>query len=192
MRQVTTVEVLRAAAGDEAAWAALVQQYDGLLRSIAASFRLGRDEGADAAQTTWLRLVEHIGTLREPEKVAGWLSVTMRRECIRLVSRKKRERLTDDFAWIEPRADGTAAVDADVLLTERNARLWQAVDRLPARQRQLLRALTASPQPSYHEVSATLSMAVGSIGPTRAKALRRLRELLAEAGATEDELALAG
>jgi RNA polymerase sigma factor (sigma-70 family) len=190
MSQVTADDVRRAAQGDEAAWAALVEQYGGLLRAISMSFRLGRDEGADAAQTTWLRLVEHIGTLREPERVAGWLSVTMRRECIRLVSRKRREQLTDDFAWTEPRSDGTT-VDADVLLAERNARLWQAVDRLPARQRQLLRALNVSPQPSYHDVSSALSMAVGSIGPTRAKALRRLRELLAESGVTEEELALA-
>jgi RNA polymerase sigma factor (sigma-70 family) len=176
----TVRDVERAARGDERAWEAMVRQYDGLLRSVAVGFRLSRDEGADAAQTTWLRLVEHIGTLREPEKLAGWLAVTMRRECIRLVGRKRRERLTEDFEWSDAPVDAGEGVDARVLLAERNAELWQAVDLLPDRQRQLLHALSATPPPSYRQVGAALSMAVGTIGPTRAKALRRLRHLLAD------------
>jgi RNA polymerase sigma factor (sigma-70 family) len=177
----TAHDVQRAAAGDERAWETMVRQYDGLLRSVAVGFRLTREEGADAAQTTWLRLVEHIRTIREPEKLAGWLSVTMRRECIRLVGRKRRERLTEDFEWTDAPADGGEGVDAGVLRAERNAALWEAVDLLPTRQRQLVLALSASPPPSYQQVGAELSMAVGTIGPTRAKALRRLRHLLTEA-----------
>ncbi|HEY0486878.1 MAG TPA: sigma-70 family RNA polymerase sigma factor [Mycobacteriales bacterium] len=176
----TVRDVARAAAGDDRAWALMVRQYDGLLRSVAAGFRLSGDEGSDAAQTTWLRLVEHIGSLREPERLAGWLSVTMRRECIRLLGRRRRERPTGDFSWSDARADGGEGIDAGILRAERDAELWRAVDRLPARQRELVLALSATPPPSYAQVGAALSMAVGSIGPTRAKALRSLRHLLAE------------
>jgi RNA polymerase sigma factor (sigma-70 family) len=174
----TVRDAERAAAGDEHAWELMVRQYDGLLRSVAAGFRLSREEGADAAQTTWLRLVEHIGSVREPAKLAGWLSVTMRRECIRLVGRTRRERLTADFEWTDSPADGGESVDTGVLRAERDAELWEAVDLLPPRQRDLVLALSATPPPSYQQVGAALSMAVGTIGPTRAKALRRLRDLL--------------
>jgi DNA-directed RNA polymerase specialized sigma24 family protein len=66
-----------------------------------------------------------------------------------------------------------ARLDADQART-----LWRAFGELPERCRQLLRILIASPAPSYAEVAAALSMPVGSIGPTRARCLRRLRQLL--------------
>jgi len=189
MTHVSTM-VCRAAAGDESAWEELVGQYNGLLLSIAKAFRLTSEEAADAAQTTWLRLVQHIDRLREPEKVCGWLSSTMRHECTRVVRQRRREQLIDDWTGWSIGDDGDS-IDADLLLAERNALLWQVVDRLPARQRQLLHALSTSATPSYNQVSVQLSMAVGTIGPTRARAVRRLRKLLTEAGATEGGLDLA-
>ena len=56
--------------------------------------------------------------------------------------------------------------------------LWRAVDRLPRRQRQLVLAMSATPPPPYEELAQRLSMPVGSIGPTRARALHNLRRLL--------------
>jgi DNA-directed RNA polymerase specialized sigma24 family protein len=67
-----------------------------------------------------------------------------------------------------------------MLLAERDFLLWSALDRLPARQRQVLAALATTPTPSYKEVSTALSMAIGSVGPTRQRALRRMRGLLCE------------
>jgi len=184
MSRVSTV-VRRAAFGDERAWEELVEQYDRPLRSIARAFRLTTEESADAVQTTWLKLVQHVDRLRDPEGVGGWLSSTMRRECMHIVRRRRREQLTDDWTGWSIVDDAGGSVDADLLLAQRNALLWQVVDRLPARQRQLLRALSASPPPSYQQVGAALSMAVGTIGPTRTRALQRLRELLTEAGMME-------
>jgi RNA polymerase sigma factor (sigma-70 family) len=178
----TTRLLERAADGDERAWHHLVTQYDGLLRSIALSFRLSPEHAGDAAQTTWLRLIQNVGKVREPEKLGGWLASTMRRECIRALRHQQREQPTEEF-FGEQDGDG---VDARLLLAERDALLWSAVDRLPARQRALLITLSATPTPSYKEVSERLGMAVGSIGPTRGKALRRLRTLLAETGVAEE------
>jgi len=182
-RQLPTILVRQAIAGDERAWDALVAQYGGLLRAIARTFRLSEVQAADAAQTTWMRLFENIGKIREPGKLDGWLSSTMRRECIRLFNRQRGEQLTDDVAdkWL----GHSASPDVAVLLAERNALLWSAVEQLPTSQRQVLLALATDPPPSYELISARLSMAVGSIGPTRQRALRRLRMLLAETGLVE-------
>jgi RNA polymerase sigma factor (sigma-70 family) len=183
MTQSSTTLVRRAIVGDEKAWEDLVIQYGGLLRAIARDFRLSQEQASDAAQNTWMRLVESIGKVREPEKLGGWLASTMRRECIRLINRRRGEHLTDD--WAGHQFGQSASADVDVLLAERNELLWAAVEQLPARQRRLLVALATEPPPSYEEVGAELSMAIGSIGPTRQRALRRLRLLLAEAGVVE-------
>ncbi|MGW1290496.1 sigma-70 family RNA polymerase sigma factor, partial [Streptomyces sp. NPDC002586] len=66
---------------------------------------------------------------------------------------------------------------------ERIRRLWQELDGLGERCRQLLRVLVASPPPSYVEVSAALGIAVGSIGPLRQRCLRRLRARMNARGA---------
>jgi RNA polymerase sigma factor (sigma-70 family) len=169
-------------AGDPRAWEELVTRYSGLLRAIARDFRLTPEQAADATQTAWMSLVEDIGKVRDPEKLGGWMASTMRRECIRLVNRQRREQPTGD--WDGDRFGHSASADVTVLQAERHALLWSAVKRLPTRQRQVVVALTTDPPPSYEQVGAELSMAVGTIGPTRRRALRRLRQLLAEGDMT--------
>lgn len=185
---MTEVEEMvgRAAAGDELAWADLVRQYRGLLRSIAAAFRLAGNDAEDAAQQTWLGLVQHVKHLRSPDRTASWLATTMRRNCARLVRQRQREQLRDDWRlWSV--VDDSSQVDACMLLAERDRILWQAVDRLPLRQRQLVRSLFAATEPSYDEIAARMSIAVGTIGPARQRALRHLATLLAEAGVCRAE-----
>ncbi|MGE5831149.1 MAG: RNA polymerase sigma factor [Micromonosporaceae bacterium] len=177
----------RAAAGDESAWADIVRQYSGLLRSIAAMFRLVGDDAQDAAQLTWLGLVQHVRDLRSPDRMPSWLATTMRRNCLRLVRQRSHEELRDDWPeWSV--ADTCSQVDSRMLLAERNQRLWQAVDQLPGRQRQLVRTLFAPTAPSYDEIAAKMSIAVGTIGPARQRALRRLATLVAETGWSREDL----
>lgn len=173
-----SAQVRLAMTGDQQAWRELIKQYEGLLRSIAWSFRLGKADADDATQTTWTLLVQHLGQLRDPEKLGGWLACTMRRECIALTNRRRREVLLAEADHNQP-ADPAGDPDRGVLVGERSALLRAALDRLPTRQRQVLEALTPEPAPSYSVISERLSIAVGTIGPTRAKALRRMRELLA-------------
>jgi hypothetical protein len=79
MTPSSTTLVRRAIVGDEKAWEDLVIRYGGLLRAIARDFRLSQEQASDAAQNTWMRLVESIGKVREPEKLGGWPASTMRR-----------------------------------------------------------------------------------------------------------------
>jgi RNA polymerase sigma factor (sigma-70 family) len=172
--------VARAAAGDEVAWNELVERFSGLLWSVTRSYGLGTQQAGDVVQTAWLRLVEHIGDLRDPDHVGAWLATTTRREALRTVSAQRREEPRDDErTWDQPAAPQDAP-DAAIIRREEHTQLLAALADLPPRQRQLLRVLSADPAPSYQEVAAATGMPVGSIGPTRARALQRLRGILAD------------
>jgi RNA polymerase sigma factor (sigma-70 family) len=170
--------VRQAAAGDEAAWAQLVDAYGPLLWSIAARLRLPRDRVPDLVQATWLRLITSIVDIRSPEMIGAWLATTMRRIYLNGIPKQQRERTLPDFARLTLIADQDEMPDAWVIRTERAAIVREALARLPDRQRKLLWYLATNPHASYVEVSAELCMPVGAIGPTRARALGRLRRLL--------------
>jgi RNA polymerase sigma factor (sigma-70 family) len=185
--EVDTTTLLEAAArGDQAAWDALVDRYANLLWSVARAHRLSDADAADVVQTTWLRLVEHLGRIKDPDRLPGWLATTTRHECLRQIRRADRERPSDGASW-QSEADQDAAVDAALLAGERDAALWRALATLSEQCQQLLRVLMAAPPPSYAEVAAALDMPIGSIGPTRQRCLGRLRERVGAAGlGTED------
>ena len=175
-----------AADGDQNAWDALVAQFQGLVWATIRSYRLADAEAADVAQTTWLRLVENLGGIRDPDRLGGWLATTARRECLRVLRTAGRSiPVDDDTAFDRANNDPAADLDADLLRNERDAGLWRAFSRISDRCQRLLRILTADPPPSYEDVSETLDMPIGSIGPTRQRCLDRLRaELVAEGFAT--------
>ncbi len=171
------VLVARAAGGDSTAWNAIVDQYSSLLWSIARSFRLSTADSADAIQTTWLRLVENLGRIEDPDRLPGWLATTLRRECLRVLRQGKREQVSFHEDGLPDVIDPAEPLDAHLLREERDAELWRTFDQLGDRCRRLLRVLMATPPPSYAEVSAALEMPVGSIGPTRQRCLDHLRRL---------------
>lgn len=169
--------VLRAAGGDQAAWDEIVASFSGLIWSIAGTHRLGPTDAAEIAQTTWMRLVENLGAIREPDRLGGWIATTARRECLRLVRLRGREIVVDDEAAFDV-GIGEPTPEERLLDRERDRILWRAFARLPERCRTLLRLVVIS-APPYAEVAAALDMPVGSIGPTRGRCLKRLRSLLA-------------
>ena len=166
--------------GDEAAWIALTDRYTGLLWSIARGLRLDDADAADAVQATWLRLLENMTAIRDPDRIGGWLATSMRRECFDVLRRAARVRVGgpggDDWAALPDPAD---PLDVALLRDERDAALWHAVGLLKPHCRRLLRVLSADPPPSYAEAAAALDMPLGSVGPTRQRCLRCLRDLLA-------------
>ncbi len=167
-----------AAAGDQAAWNTLVDQYTSLLWSIARGFRLSSADAADAVQLTWLRLVEHLDRIEDPDRLPGWLATTVRRECLQLIRRNAAGRQAPDTELVGDLADPAPPVDDRLLRAERDAELWRTFAQLNERCQRLLRVLTAVPAPAYTEVAAALEIPIGSIGPTRRRCLTRLRELM--------------
>ncbi len=175
-----------AAAGDAAAWTALVEGFSGLVWSVARGYRLSHADASDVFQTTWLRLAENLGRIQNPERVGAWLATTARHESLRVARGAARLVLTDDLDALDARHADEDSPEQAVLAAEQTAldndraqRLWRAFGTLPARCQKLLRVLIATPPPSYAEVAAALDMPVGSIGPTRARCLKQLRQQLA-------------
>ncbi len=173
--------VREAISGSQAAWNELVEQFSGLVWGIARANGLNHSDAADVSQTVWLRLAEHIGRLRDPERVGGWLAVTARNESQRVAKRRNfqvpvsHDRL-DDMPELDPRP-----LDHALLAAEESTALWEAFDRMSVPCRVLLRMLMSDPPPSYSIVSETLGMPVGSIGPRRARCLAHLRDEVQQA-----------
>ena len=166
-----------AAAGDEHAWNGLVERYAPLVASVIRAHRLDRADAADVNQTVWLRLVEHLGAIREPAALAGWLATTTRRECYRVVRMSRPVSTFDPYAEAaDPRADRADSLDDHVLRVERRDTLRAAFALLPPRCRQLLAMTLADPPASHREIGERLGMPVGSVGPTHGRCLRKLRD----------------
>jgi RNA polymerase sigma factor (sigma-70 family) len=165
--------VRAAVGGDAGAFTQLVIRFDRPLRAIARSYRLSGWDADDVIQSAWMQFLEHGSTLREPAAVSGWLATTARRYCLRLLQSHVRELLCANPEVNETGYDGR--LDADMITAERRAALDASLSQLTDRQRDLMTLLLEDPELSYEEVGRRLGLPVGSIGPTRARSLSRLR-----------------
>lgn len=168
--------VTRARTGDKQAWDALVERYAPLVWAICRRYRLGAADAADAGQSVWLHLVEQLGHLRDPAALPGWLAATAGRECARVL----RAAHHPQTAALLPDPSHLAVEHAELpeqelLAAERHATLRAALTCLPLRGQQLLTLLTCDPPMPYAQISATLGIPVGSIGPLRTRYLHMLR-----------------
>jgi RNA polymerase sigma factor (sigma-70 family) len=175
--------VKRAAAGEREAWDPLVRRFNGLIWAIVRQHRLSPADSQDVIQIVWLRLLENLGSLRDPSRVGGWLATTARRECLRLIRLGNRVvPATDDL--LEGESNPCASPDEVVAASDHQRAVFQTIRMLEPRCQQLLE-LSAYQLP-YQAISALLDMPVGSIGPTRGRCLEQLRELLRAAGINPD------
>lgn len=173
--------VTAAAAGDAKAWDDLTRRFGGMIMAVARSCRLADADAWEVHQTTWLRLVENIGRIEQPERIGAWLATTARRESLRLV--RNHARLTFDGDALSRLADeSNPPVDARPLADEQSAVLRRAFVELPPRCQRLLAFLSGDDPPSYKETAAALSMPIGSIGPTRGRCLQHLRRIILDMG----------
>jgi RNA polymerase sigma factor (sigma-70 family) len=150
------------------------------VRAVVGSYRLQEADFADAVQNTWLRALERLHTVRDPESLGGWLTTVARRECLALLARSRRESPTgveeDQLVVQDP------GPEAMVLAEEARRAVAHAVTELPVKPRELVSVLFSTPEPNYAEVSRLMGLPIGSIGPTRQRALRTLRYGLTRAG----------
>lgn len=164
--------VQASASGDQQAWNALVQRYAPLVMAVTRTYQLSTDDAQDVSQTVWLRLVEHLPELREPDALPGWLATTTRRECCRQARQTWRVQPSDPHDG-EPL--DCVELDSAILRAELRQALRDGLSELPARDQQLLRLRAGDPPASYHEISQRLGIPVGSIGPTLRRSLEKLR-----------------
>jgi RNA polymerase sigma factor (sigma-70 family) len=168
--------VMRARTGDKRAWDALVERYAPLVWSLCRRYRLDAADTADVGQNVWLQLVSHLGKIRDPAAIPGWLATTTRRECERVLNTaqaRNAARYAPDAENIPD--DQATTIDQGLLETERHAALREAFAHLPLCCQKLIALLIEDPPVRYAEISTRLGTPVGSIGPNRRRCLDKLR-----------------
>jgi RNA polymerase sigma factor (sigma-70 family) len=165
--------------GDPAAWSEILRRYGKVVYATVRSFRLQEVDALDAVQMTWLRLAENAHRVQFPERLGGWLATTARHECLHILRQAKAAPdLMDVGAGTV--TDPSVGPEQFVIDADITRRVWKLVDELSLRQRAVLRPLfTDSPWP-YAEITRVTGIPPGGIGPTRARALRQLRDKLHE------------
>lgn len=176
--------VARCRSGDGSAWEVLVRRYQRLVFTVAR--RAGMDEhaAADVFQTVFARLIESLPRLKEPGRLQAWLVTTAKREALLQVGRGRR---TVSLTPVGDEGESSWDVPDESLLPEDALSELQELDRVRAgldhldeRCRTLLRMLFGNDEPpSYHEIARAMGVGIGSIGPTRARCLDKLRRLVA-------------
>jgi RNA polymerase sigma factor (sigma-70 family) len=150
-----------------------VDRFEGLVWATTRAHRLPHAAAADVTQTTWLRLVENLDRIKDPESLGAWLATTARRECLRYIRLRGRELQVEDSDLFE--ASTNESPDTGMINREQYDALWRAFARLGERCQALLRLLSTPDPPSYEEIGAALGMPIGAIGPTRSRCLDKLR-----------------
>ena len=177
MTERTVTELLAAAgSGEQAAWDGLVERFGRLVWSVVRGFRLDAASAADVSQTVWLRLVENVSRIRDPERLASWLATTARNESIR--AKRKLDRAVPTMFEFDVVDDTVAPLDERMIRDEGIARVVAAFNDLAPQCQDLLRLLVADPPLDYETIATIVERPIGSIGPTRARCLERLRRLL--------------
>ena len=167
--------VTRARKGDRQAWDALVERYAPLIWSICRHYRLDRADAEDVGQRTWLQLVNHLGAIREPAALPGWLTTTTRRECNQIVHAARGRQATGQLLEENIPDKQISPAEQELLAAERQAALREAFTCLSPSRQQLMALLIEDPPVPYTEISARLGIPVSSIGPTRRRCLDQLR-----------------
>ena len=168
----------RLAAGEAGVWEDVIRAFRPCILARAAQAGLKPWQRQDLEQRVWLTLFQHATSIRDPACLPGWLSTTARRTAYSLLHEEGRELVVDQ---VPDRGGetGRSEVEDRCLDAQRRRELRAAIAQLPASQRAVVRGLLHDL--SYDEVSALLGVAIGSIGPTRQRALSKLRVALAAA-----------
>ena len=171
--------ILACRQGNGRSWNQVVKKYERLIYSIPLNYGLSRDDAADIAQLTFTILIQSLDSLRDDSHLGAWLSTVARRHTWRLIERRRRESpvAEDDLVdslILPDHSDQQSRERADLLEW-----LNQGLSLIGERCRTLLLALYFDDEePSYADIAHRLQMRVGSVGPTRARCLARLRERL--------------
>lgn len=175
--------------GDTAAWAALVERFQAHVYGAARRCGLSIDDAEDVMQMAFVALYKNLDRIQHGATIARWLLVTTTREGVRRarIARKNDgprfeqvEGLDQMIAVDEASADEIAEGAETIYLVR------SQLSKLTHRCRDLLSAIYDAEEPSYQEISERLDIPMGSIGPTRARCLAKLREKLVETGAFHD------
>ncbi|GAA1397216.1 sigma-70 family RNA polymerase sigma factor [Kitasatospora putterlickiae] len=165
-------------AGNPDSWSRIVERYTPLIWAIARGHRLSTADCEDVSQTTWMRVIQHLGKLRDPEKLSQWIAVSARRESLKHIEKSGRTSPVGDSPVLDRSEPSGNHPEEVALAKERDNEVLVAYCALSPKCQALLGLLVTDPPMSYDEISATLGMPRGSLGPIRARCLTHLAKLL--------------
>jgi RNA polymerase sigma factor (sigma-70 family) len=181
--QTTDKELLIACRqGDESSWQALVDRYQRLIYAIPRRAGLNEEQAGEVFQEVFLTLFEKIDEINQPDRLHAWLVTTARRKTWRFLSKERAQSgETDDTDEAFAVVDTAPLADETLVRLEEQHRIRTALAGLDTRCQKLLTMLYYSAEtPPYAEIAAELGTPEGSIGPTRARCLKKLLKLLGE------------
>lgn len=170
--------------GDAMAWQALVRKLERVVWKAVNMMTIDDEIRKDAFAATWLRLVERLGTIREPEKLPGWLTTTATNEVRQILRHRSRQQISVD--WSAPQdvfagllaGDDDGEHDRDLVRAETRSTVRRAFNLLDEECRQILTVLVlADPPLAYKDASDALDRPIGSLGPSRRRCLDKLRSM---------------
>lgn len=186
MSRSDTELVESATKSNQEAWEQLIDRYQPLISSISRRHRLTPSDAQDVSQYVWMQLLGHLHTLREPSALPGWIAATTKHRCYEILRSHRRSVSVDplvicrselvDAAARGTNSEGHGAVDDELLRAEQRSVVRQALAELTEHQQQLLLLLVEDPPVPYCEISRRMKLPIGSIGPTRARLLRKLQK----------------
>lgn len=161
-----------------------MDRFGQMVWSTARSFRLDDATAKDVSQTVWLKLIENVDRIKDPERLPGWLATTCRREALRVVKRGERIIATEFEYDVE---DDAPSFEELLIGDEQNRMVVKAFHTLDDVCRELLRLMTVEPALSYEEISEVTGRPIGSLGPTRSRCLAKLKSAISRiSGGGED------
>ena len=169
-------------AGDEDAWAALIDKYKALIYSIPIKYRMPPQEASDVFQSVCIELLTRLPDLREPKALPAWLMQVTHHQCYRWKYQQQRVVSRDSETGV-PEPEIPPMAESLVRQTQEEQILRGAISGLAPQCQKLIAALFfESPARPYAEIASELGLAVGSIGFTRQKCIERLRRSLQKMG----------
>lgn len=179
--------VAAALEGDQRAWNALVERLQRVVWKSVNMMTRDHEIRDDAFAATWLRLAERLGTIREPEKLPGWLATTACNEVRQIVRQRGRQHTSLSAGWtetgvgelIDTLSDDDGEHASELIAGEQRHRVREVFAQLDELCRELITVLVlADPPIPYDEASEQLGRPVGSLGPSRRRCLDKMRTLL--------------
>ena len=183
--QPTDRELLTACrGGDESSWEVLVERYQRLIYAIPRRAGLNEDQAAEVFQEVFATLLQKLDDITDPDRLHAWLVTTARRKTWRLMSKERLlhpantgdEERDEELTSV---VDNAPLPDETLVRLEEQHRIRAALLSLDERCQKLLSLLYYRPEPpSYAEIAAAFGTSEGSIGPTRARCLKKMLQLL--------------
>lgn len=162
----------RARCQDQAAFGELVRRFTPLVESTARRRCVRAAEVDDVVQEVWIALFRHLDAIHSPACLPGWL----RRVALNFAAgaeRRDRSILMADTP--EPMTETDDDPMRVAIVDARRTNVRRAISRLPEPDQALLNLLMLDSHPNYRVVSIRVGRPIGSLGPTRGRLLRRLR-----------------